>query len=130
MRRLVGYMKPYRALVAVSLVFLLGQSLLQVLGPLLTRTAVDGYLQPNPGGIPAWFNRILPADPRTGLATIGMIYLLVLVGNFACEFAQTYVMQYTGQRAMFDLRRELLGHLQQLDLGFYDRNPVGRLVTR
>ena len=53
MRRLVGYMKPYRALVALSIVFLFAQSLFQVLGPLLTRTAVDRYLQPNPSVIPA-----------------------------------------------------------------------------
>jgi ATP-binding cassette subfamily B multidrug efflux pump len=130
MRRLVGYMTPYRALVAVSIVFLLAQSLFQVLGPLLTRTAVDRYLQPNPSVIPASLNRLLPADAWSGLATIAAMYLAVLVGNFTCEFIQTYVMQYTGQRAMFDLRREIMGHLQQLDLSFYDRNPVGRLVTR
>ncbi len=130
MRRLVGYMKPYRALVAVSLVFLLGQSIFQVLGPLLTRTAVDRYLQPNASAIPAFLNRILPADAWTGLARIALLYLAVLAGNFVCEFIQTYVMQYTGQRAMFDLRRQIMAHLQQLDLAFYDRNPVGRLVTR
>jgi ATP-binding cassette, subfamily B, multidrug efflux pump len=130
MRRLVGYMKPYRASVAVSIVFLLAQSLFQVLGPLLTRTAVDRYLQPNPSVIPAFLNRLLPADAWSGLATIAAMYLAVLVGNFTCEFIQIYVMQYTGQRAMFDLRREIMGHLQHLDLSFYDRNPVGRLVTR
>jgi len=130
MRRLVGYMKPYRALVALSLVFLLAQSLFQVVGPLLTRTAVDRYLQPNASAIPAFLNRILPADAWSGLARIALLYLAVLTGNFVCEFIQTYVMQYTGQRAMFDLRRQIMAHLQQLDLAFYDRNPVGRLVTR
>src|SRR6266404_4273368 len=130
MRRLVGYMKPYRALVAVSLVFLLLQSLFQVLGPLLTRIAVDRYLQPDPASIPTFLARFLPPDPWAGLTRIGFLYLLVLVGNLVCEFVQTYVMQYTGQRAMFDLRRELMGHLQSLDLSFFDRNPVGRLVTR
>jgi ATP-binding cassette, subfamily B, multidrug efflux pump len=130
MRRLVGYMKPYRALVAVSLFFLLGQSLFQVLGPLLTRTAVDRYLQPNPATIPGFLARLLPADAWAGLARIALLYLFVLLGTFVCEFAQTYVMQYTGQRAMFDLRRQLMAHLQALDLSFYDRNPVGRLVTR
>ena len=58
MRRLVGYMKPYRALVAVSVLFLIAQSLFQVLGPLLTRTAVDRYLQPNPAAIPGFLNRM------------------------------------------------------------------------
>jgi ATP-binding cassette subfamily B protein len=130
MRRLVGYMKPYRALVALSLVFLLLQSMLQVLGPLLTRTAVDRYLQPNPASIPGFLNRFLPNDAWAGLTRIAILYLCLLAANFVCEFIQTYVMQYTGQRAMFDLRRQIMGHLQGLDLSFYDRNPVGRLVTR
>jgi ATP-binding cassette, subfamily B, multidrug efflux pump len=130
MRRLVSYMKPYRVLVAISLLFLLAQSIFQVLGPLLTRTAVDRYLQPHPAAIPSFLERFLPADAWTGLSRIALMYLVVLTGNFVCEFVQTYVMQYTGQRAMFDLRRQLMAHLQQLDLSFYDRNPVGRLVTR
>jgi ATP-binding cassette subfamily B protein len=130
MRRLVGYMKPYRRLVAVSVFFLIVQSLFQVLGPLLTRTAVDRYLQPEPSAIPGFLNGFLPADAWSGLARIALLYLGVLAGNFVCEFVQMYVMQYTGQRAMFDLRRQIMGHLQGLDLAFYDRNPVGRLVTR
>jgi ATP-binding cassette subfamily B protein len=131
MRRLLRYMRPYRALVAVSLVFLLAQSVLQVLGPLLTKTAVDSYLDPaRAGHAPGWLSSMLPADPRAGLMRIGLMYVFVLLGTFVTEFVQTYVMQYTGQLAMFDLRRELMEHLQRLDIAFYDRNPVGRLVTR
>jgi ATP-binding cassette subfamily B protein len=123
-------MRPYRWVVGLSLVFLLAQSALQVLGPLLTRTAVDRYLQPNPGAVPQFLARYLPTDAYTGLTRIGLLYAVILSGNFLLEFAHTVLMQYTGQRAMFDLRRELMAHLQRLDLGFYDRNPVGRLVTR
>src|SRR5437879_4334531 len=139
MRRLLGYMRPYRMLVALSLVFLLAQSALQVLGPLLTRTAVDRYLQPAPihapfdrsaFGFGGFLDGLLPADPWAGITRIGLLYLGTLAGSFFCEFVQMYVMQYTGQLAMFDLRRQLMGHLQQLDLEFYDRSPVGRLVTR
>jgi ATP-binding cassette, subfamily B, multidrug efflux pump len=130
MRRMLGYMRPYRWWVTLSLVFLLAQSGLQVLGPLLTKTAVDRYLQPNPEHIPQFLARWLPADAQAGLVRIGTIYVMVLIGNFLLEFIHTVLMQYTGQRAMFDLRRELMAHLQRLDLGFYDRNPVGRLVTR
>uniref|UniRef100_Q02BV3 ABC transporter related n=1 Tax=Solibacter usitatus (strain Ellin6076) TaxID=234267 RepID=Q02BV3_SOLUE len=130
MRRLLGYMRPYRLLVALSLVFLLLQSALQVLGPLLTKTAVDRYIAPTGGQIPEFLARFLPADAWDGLTRIGLVYLTVLAANFVCEFIQMYVMQYTGQLAMFDLRRELMEHLQGLDLAFYDRNPVGRLVTR
>ncbi|MBZ5581698.1 MAG: ABC transporter ATP-binding protein/permease [Acidobacteriia bacterium] len=129
MRRLLGYMRPYRGVVAVSLVFLLGQSALQVFGPLLTKIAVDKYLAPA-GNSRSFLDAFLPADPWNGLTRISLLYLGVLAGTFLCEFAQTYLMQYTGQRAMFDLRRELMERLQRLDLAFYDHNPVGRLVTR
>jgi len=130
MRRLVGYMRPYRLRIAISLVFLLVQSGLQVLGPLLTRTAVDRYIAPTGGSPPGWPAGYLPQGAADGLALISLLYLAVLAGNFVCEFIQMYLMQYTGQLAMFDLRRQLMGHLQTLDLSFYDRNPVGRLVTR
>jgi ATP-binding cassette subfamily B protein len=128
MRRLLGYMRPYRTLVAVSLVFLAAQSLLQGLGPLLTKIAIDKYLDPT--GKPTFLGAWLPAGAVAGLERIALFYLAVLIGNFIAEFAHTYIMQYTGQLAMFDLRKQLMEHLQRLDLGFYDRNPVGRLVTR
>jgi ATP-binding cassette subfamily B protein len=130
MRRLLGYMRPYKMLVAISLLFLLAQSMLQVLGPLLTRTAIDKYLQRSPASVPTFLDARLPADPWAGLTSIGLLYLGVLLGSLVAEFAQTYLMQYTGQLAMFDLRKQLMGHLQGMDLAFYDRNPVGRLVTR
>jgi ATP-binding cassette subfamily B protein len=130
MRRLLGYMRPYRMRIAISLVFLLAQSAMQVLGPLLTRTAVDRYIAPTGAQLPGLLARFLPADAATGLARIGLLYLAVLTGSFVCEFGQMYLMQYTGQLAMFDLRRQLMQHLQDLDLTFYDGNPLGRLVTR
>jgi ATP-binding cassette subfamily B protein len=128
MRRLLGYMRPYRKLVGFSLAFLLVQSVFQVMGPLLTKTAIDKYLRPN--GAASFFDPLLPASPWEGLSRIGLLYLIVLAGVFVTEFAQTYLMQYTGQLAMFDLRKQLMEHLQGLDLAFYDHNPVGRLVTR
>src|SRR5574340_368126 len=130
MRRLLGYMRPYSRYVAVSLVFLLLQSVLQVIGPLLTKVAVDRYLEPNPNRTAVFFDSMLPADPWRGLTMVGLLYAGVLLGTFLFEFVQTYLMQYTGQRAMFDLRKQLMGHLQRLDIGFFDRNPVGRRVTR
>ncbi len=130
MRRLMGYIRPYRKLVGISLVFLLVQSSLQVLGPLLTKIAVDRYLDPTPDRTLTFLDSLLPANAWAGIARIGLLYLGVLLGTFISEFAQTYLMQYTGQLAMFDLRKQLMEHLQRLDLTFYDRNPVGRLVTR
>lgn len=128
MRRLLRYVRPYRARVLFSLVCLLAYSLLQVCGPLLTKIAVDRYLTPSGFSTPLghWLSR----DAFTGLAEVSALYLLVLAGIFVTEFGQMYTMQYVGQLAMFDLRRELMVHTQRLDLAYFDRNPVGRLVTR
>lgn len=130
MRRLVRYLKPYRGAVAVSLFFLLLQSIAQIAGPLLTKLAIDRYLAkpdyPTHSPIDGW----LAADVWTGLAQISALYLAALLVGFACEFVETYLMQRTGQLAMFDLRRELMERLQKLDVAYYDRNPVGRLITR
>jgi len=130
MRRLLGYMRPYGVLVCFSLIFLLAQSILQVMNPLLTRLAVDKYIRPEARPLHTPIDAWLPADPWAGLTRIALLYVAVLIGAFLTEFAQTYLMQWTGQLAMFDLRKELMEHLQGLDLAFYDRNPVGRLVTR
>jgi ATP-binding cassette subfamily B multidrug efflux pump len=130
MRRLLTYLWPYRSLIAGALVFLILNSILQVAGPLLTKVAIDRYLAPNPSRISTPVDRFLAADPVTGLTQIALLYMAALFGIFLFEFAQMYIMQYVGQKAMFDLRRELMTHLQNLDVAFYDRNPVGRLVTR
>jgi len=130
MRRLMGYLQPYRGAVALSLALLLIHSALQVMGPLLTKVAVDRYLSPGHGRLPTPLDPFLPDQPREGLFSVVVIYFAVLAASFLFEFGQTYVMQSTGQRAMFDLRRQVMEHLQRLDIAFYDRNPVGRLVTR
>jgi len=130
MRRLLGYLRPYAGYIALSLVFLLAYSALQVCGPLLTKLAVDRYLAPGATQLSTPIDRYLPADKWLGLTQISVVYFVVLVGAFLTAFGQAYIMQYTGQRAMFDLRRELMSHLQRLDIAFYDHNPIGRLVTR
>ena len=130
MRRLLSYMKPYRRTVLISLVLLLGNSVLQVVGPLLTKIAVDRYIDPTPSRLHTPLDGFLSADPWTGIAQISLVYLIAVIGSFLCDFGETYLMQWTGQKAMFDLRRELMGHLQKLDIPYFDRNPVGRLVTR
>ncbi len=130
MRRLLTYMRPYRAIVVVALVFLLINSVFEVLGPLLTKVAVDKYLSPVPGSSAGPLDRYLSADPYRGLAQLAGLFLCVLVAALVSGFIQSYAMQWTGQYAMFDLRRELMAHLQKLDIAFFDHNPVGRLVTR
>src|SRR5215831_10713823 len=130
MGRLLTYMRPYKPQVAVALLFMLGSSLVQILGPLLTKLTIDRYLVPNPNAGRTALDSWLSSDPWTGIGQISAIYLATIVFGFIADFFQTYLMQWTGQQAMFDLRRQLMEHLQQLDIAYYDRNPVGRLITR
>jgi len=131
MKRLLTYMKPYRAVVVASLALLLIDSGLQIAGPLLTKLAIDRYLVPN-NHVPIlpFLDRWLSHDAWIGLTQLSLLYLGVVVLGFFFDFGQTYLMQWTGQRAMFDLRRQLVAHLQTLDVAYFDKNPVGRLVTR
>src|SRR5258707_5547263 len=130
MRRLLGYMRPYRSAVALSLVFLLVNSVLQVVGPLLTKVAIDHYLSPAKSTTGTFLNQWLSTDATRGMWQISVLYLMAILGALVMEFGQTYMMQWSGQNAMFDLRKQLMAHLQKLDVAYYDRNPVGRLVTR
>lgn len=130
MRRLLAYARPYWGVIAISLVLLLGDALLQVLGPLLTKTAVDRYLVPAEGTPLPWLESWLDPDARSGLVQISLVYFAMLALGLLFQFVQQYLMQWTGQRAMFDLRREIMSKLQKLDVRDYDRTPVGRLVTR
>ena len=130
MKRLLVYLKPYKAVVAISLVLLLVDSLLQIIGPLLTKLAIDRYLVPVHTHTWKILDQWLSHNPWTGLTQLAGLYIAVIALGFLFDFGQTYLMQWTGQKAMFDLRRELMTHLQKLDIGYYDRHPVGRLVTR
>lgn len=130
MRRLLSYMWPYQRAVAVSLVFLSIDSVLQVAGPLLVKLAIDRYLAPTTDRMQTPLDTWLSPDPWTGLSQIAVIYLAAILGTLVLQFGQTYLMQRTGQQAMFDLRSQMMAHLQRLDVRYFDKNPVGRLVTR
>ena len=130
MRRLLSYIRPYHRTVFIALVLLLLNSLFQVLGPLLTKLAIDRYLVPSETATRTLLDPFLPAATWDGLIAIALVYLFSIVGGFLCDFGETYLMQWTGQKAMFDLRKQLMSHLQRLDISYFDRNPVGRLVTR
>ncbi|HMF97714.1 MAG TPA: ABC transporter ATP-binding protein [Vicinamibacterales bacterium] len=115
MRRLLQYLRPYWRSVAAAFVTIVvggGASLVQ---PYLIKVAIDRYIA---------------VQRLEGLNRLAIIYLAVLTVAFVAEYAQTWTMQLTGQRIMFDLRMAIYGHLQRLDLRYYDRNPVGRLMTR
>ncbi len=115
MRRLMGYLRPYTWQAVGALAAIIANSFLQLGQPYLTKLAIDQYIA---------------QGDLSGLDWIALAFLGILVGSFALEYAQTYTMQLVGQRIMYDLRMQIYGHLQRIDIRFYDRNPVGRLMTR
>ncbi len=129
MRRLLTYLRPYKWHVVVALAAIILKSGLDVLGPYLTKVAIDKYLAKSANSH-SWIGDRLSSAPLTGIAQIGGLYVGILIFTFALEFIQTYLMQWTGQKVMFDLRRQIFRHLQFMHVGFFDKNPVGRLVTR
>jgi ATP-binding cassette subfamily B multidrug efflux pump len=115
MRRLLRYLWPYRWQAALALAAIITGSVLQLAPPFLMKQAIDQHIA---------------VGRLDGLGVVAAQYLAVLLASFGLEYLQTWLMQMTGQRIMFDLRMEIYEHLQRLDLRFYDRNPVGRLMTR
>jgi len=130
MRRLLTYLRPYKLQAAISLVAILLKAGADVLGPYLTKVSVDRYMTARPALHPPAWTRWLSSKPMTGVTQIAGIYLGALVFSYLLEFVQTYLMQWTGQKVMFDMRRQIFRHIQQMHVSFFDRNPVGRLVTR
>jgi ATP-binding cassette subfamily B protein len=115
MRRLLTYIRPYRSSAFLAIFYIVAASALGVLPPYLTKVAIDRYIQTN---------------DLAGLNTIAALYALTLVAVFVLSFGQTWVMNLMGQKIMYDLRVQIFGHLQKLDVAFFDKNPVGRLMTR
>jgi ATP-binding cassette subfamily B multidrug efflux pump len=115
MGRILRYLRPYWKLLALSLTFLVLQTGSQLLGPYITKVAVDRYIA---------------SHDMHGLDMMALVYLGNVFAGFICLFVKTYATEYTGQRAMHDLRMEIFTHLQKQDLAYFDHNPVGRLMTR
>jgi len=129
MKRLLRYMRSYKWRVFVALASIVLKAGADVLGPFLTMVAIDRYLAPAhqaPSLLASW----LSPRPLTGIAEIAAIYVGLITFSFLLEYLQVYLMQWAGQMVMFDLRSEIFRHLQRMHIGFYDKNPVGRLVTR
>ncbi len=128
MKRLLTYLNPYRWQVGISLIAILIKAGADVLGPFLVAVEVDRYLAPTHQRSP--LDAVLSSEPLVGIAQIAAFYVGLILLSFLLEYLQTYYMQWTGQMVMFDLRAQIFRHLQRLHIGFYDKNPVGRLVTR
>ena len=140
MKRLVSYVGPYRGMATAAVALIILSSLLQLVGPLATAVALDLFIRPSAESAePAASSRIV-ADflaargahptPEQGLAWVAAIYLASLALAFCVDYLQRLVMQLMGQRIMYDLRMEVFSKLQRLPVSFFDRNPVGRMVTR
>src|SRR5215469_2505168 len=129
MKRLLRYLRPYTWQVGLALTAIILKAGADVLGPYLTKVAIDKYLAKVPGGHTP-FDRWLSPQPWTGIAQIAFLYVGLLAFSFFLEFLQTYLMQWTGQKVMFDLRSQIFRHLQHMHVAFFDKNPVVRLVTR
>jgi ATP-binding cassette subfamily B multidrug efflux pump len=115
LRRLLVYLRPYWFPVLVSFLLIVAMAGLDLVGPWLTKVAIDRYIR---------------QGNASGLDRVAALYLATLVLAFVVRFGQVYILQMTGQRVMMDLRREIYSHLQRLHVGYFDRNPVGRLMTR
>ena len=115
MRRLGHYLRPYWRPVALSFAAIVVGAAAQLAQPYLMKVAIDQYIATG---------QLAPLD------RLAALYFAILVVAFAADYAQTWTLQLTGQKLMFDLRMDLYRHLQRLDLKYYDRNPVGRLMTR
>jgi len=129
-RRLAHYLRPYWIQATVSALSVTLKSLSDVTGPYLVKVAIDRYLTGTPGPSTNWLTRRLPADPYAGITRLAAIYLVALLSAYLFEFIQVYLMQWTGQKIMFDLRRDIFRHMQRMHIGFFDTHAVGRLVTR
>ncbi len=115
MKRLLAYLKPYKFQLLIIGFFMVGNTLSQLVGPFLMQRAIDNHI-------------ILGISE--GLSTIAILYVLALIGEFVFSYFEEYRTQMIGQHVMHDLRQTLFAHLQRLDVQFFDKNPVGRLMTR
>jgi len=130
MGRLLRYLRPYKWQSAVSFVAILLKAASDVVGPFLFKVGIDNYLTSRKPINPSWLARHLSPVPTTGITQLAGIYLGALLLTYLFQFVQTYLIQWMGQKVMFDLRSQIFRHIQGMHVAFFDRNPVGRLVTR
>jgi ATP-binding cassette subfamily B multidrug efflux pump len=115
MRRLFKYIRNYKYLILIGVIITIGASFLQLVGPYLTKLAIDDYIS---------------VKKLQGFYLIILFYFVILILTFLIQFLQIYLTQYLGQKLMYDIRSDLFSHIQLQSLRFFDKNPVGRLMTR
>jgi len=114
-KRVLVYLKPYAQWVALAIFLLLGVSLFNLAGPYLTKVVIDDYIK---------------VSDFEGLDVVAGLYLAVLIASFVFQFCQSYLMQYIGQKVMFDLRSKVFAHLHRMSFSYFDKNPIGKMITR
>jgi ATP-binding cassette subfamily B protein len=141
-QRLGHYLRPYWIQATVSTLAISLKSICDVAGPFLVMVAIDRYFPSDSRsalstnllargmGTHNALTRRLSDDPIQGITQLAEVYMGVLLCAYLFQFIQTYLMQWTGQKLMFDLRREIFRHMQRMHIGFFDAHAVGRLVTR
>ena len=123
-RRLLGYLRPYKWRVFFALALTLAINPLELVSPYLFKIAVDSYI------VPVAQHQLRVAVGFRGLGWLTIAFITTLLLGFSLQYLQIQVMQRVGQQTMYDLRRGIFTHLQRLPMSFFDRSPVGRLVTR
>ncbi len=124
MKRLMAYLRPYRWRVTIALALVAIVTPLELAPPWIFRRAIDNYLEPSANG------KLAESVAWHGILVICALYLGVLIFDFLAQYVQIRIMQRVGQQTMYDMRKEIFGRLQRLPMSYYDRNPVGRLMTR
>src|SRR5438105_1831702 len=138
-RRLFRYLRPYRLRATISVVLVILSSFTEIAGPAIIAIAVDLFVKPFAGAHPVGVSSRIAAwlaahgwtmTPLAGIDVAAGLYFATLGVNFAVLYTQMVMMNLMGQYIMYDLRKEIFGHLQKLDIQYFDRHPVGRLMTR
>jgi len=136
-RRLLSYLRPYRWRAGLSVALIIFSSILQLVGPAIVAIAIDLYVAPEMGrtGVSERVGSWLAAhgwnfSPMQGITVATLVYLAACIGGFLILYGQMVLMNIMGQYIMYDLRKQIFGHLQKLNVQYFDRNPVGRLITR
>jgi ATP-binding cassette subfamily B protein len=124
MRRLLQYMKPYSGRVALAILMVAIVTPLELAPPYIFGKAIDKYFTP------ALKHTLSESAAWRGILLLSGAFLAVLIFDFLAQYIQIRIMQRVGQQTMYDMRREIFVHLQRLPMSYFDRNPVGRLVTR
>ncbi len=137
--RLLRYLRPYRVRASFSVLLVILSSLFELAGPAIVAVAIDLFVSPVLGApasafslhLAEWFRTMgWTLNATTGINAAAALYMATLAAGFGVLYTQMVLMNLMGQYVMYDLRKEIFSHLQKLDVQFFDRNPVGRLMTR